>query len=112
MWQVMHQYTVLSILFVQIVSYLNCLQNKIMKTVLSFHGYTNVNVTGDKGHIRKFIWVWEFENQTKFSIKYSVNSLVNAALEQQKHPQKCIRIVLLFAWNPFSTGFSLDPLGA
>ena len=66
--------------------------------------YTNVNVTWDKGRIRKFMGVWELENQIKFSIKYSVNSLINAALEQPKHPQKCIRIGLLFAWNLFSTG--------
>ena len=72
--------------------------------------YTNVNVTWDKGRIRKIMGVWELENQIKFSIKYSVNSLINAALEQPKHPQKCIRICLLFAWNPFSAG-GLRPPG-
>ena len=39
-----------------------------------------------KGRIRKFMGVWELENQIKFSIKYSVNSLINAALEKPKHP--------------------------
>ena len=72
--------------------------------------YTNVNVIWDKGRIRKFMGVWELENQIKFSIKYSVNSLINAALEQPKHPQKCIRIGLLIAWNPFSAG-GLRPPG-
>ena len=50
------------------------------------------------------IRVWELENQINFSLKYSVNLLINAALEQPKHPKKCIRIGLLFAWNPFSAG--------
>ena len=81
-----------------------------MKTVWSFHWSTNINVIWDKGRIRRFMGVWELENQIKFSVKYSVNSLINAAIEQPKHPQKCIRIGVLFAWNPFSAG-GLRPPG-
>ena len=83
----MHQYTV-SCLFK--LHRINCKIKrwKLFDPFMDLHrSYTNVNETWDKGRIRKFMGVWELEIQIKFSIKYSVNSHINAALEQPNYPK-------------------------
>ena len=110
MWQVTHQYRVSCLLKLhRIVCKIK--RWKLFDPFMDLHrSYTNVNVTWVKGRIQKFMGVWELENQIDFSIKCSVYSHLNLALEQPKHPKKCIRIDLLFAWNPFSAG-GLRPPG-